>query len=332
MALKSSSIRLSVEPLSEDVRLAYDDLLPEQAAMGADFLDWKFGATPAGRGLFSVARVDSRIVGLSAYLRLDAKLGTARGRSYQAIDSVVANDMQGRGVFTKLASAFSEAEGGETDVVWGFPNANAAPAWFGKLGWRRHGEAPFLIKPLRTGYLLRRFGLPIDVRVSRLRDSGARPASDVDDRVNEIWNRFAAPIGFSVFRDLAYLRWRLFGRAGGAYRVVQDDRALVASTIANKHGGRIGYMMEALGERPRLEELLRSEVGRLADEAADVALAWCYPWSPNYAAYRRLGFMPLPPRLRPIAIHVGSRAYSPLGGVSDDAANWYLSFLDSDTN
>jgi hypothetical protein len=64
-----------------------------------------------------------------------------------------------------------------------------------------------------------------------------------------------------------------------------------------------------------------------------VALAWCPKSAPNYAAFRKAGFVPVPPRLRPIEINFGARAlHQRYAAAAANGASWYVSFLDSDTN
>jgi GNAT superfamily N-acetyltransferase len=333
------SIGVSLEGLNQEVRRAYTELLPDHSRYGERFLDWRFGEATGARESFAVARGEAgEIVGLSAYISASFRLGAQeRGRGLQAIDSIVAPSARGQGVFTKLAGAMSKAATGEgrADLIWGFPNANAAPAWFKKLDWTRHGFVPFMIKPLRAGYILRRARLPINFRLSLLADRGGPEAASVDAHAGEMWDRFAGnQISCAVDRSSAFLNWRLFEAPHRKYRVAYDSRpdgALVASTIENKHGGRIAYVMEALGGSS-LRDLLAAELGRHVAQGAEVALSWCFPWSPNYRVYRSLGFFPLPERLRPIEMHFGGRTYTPrANAVAGDPKNWYLSYLDSDT-
>lgn len=332
------SIGVSLEGLNQEVRRAYSELLPEHARYGERFLDWRFGAAAGAGESFAVARgAAGEIVGLSAYISASFLLGAQeRGHGLQAIDSIVAPSARGKGVFTKLAAAMSTSAGGagRADLIWGFPNANAAPAWFNKLEWTRHGFVPFLIKPLRAGYILRRARLPIDFRLSLLADRGGPEASILDANAGEIWSRFAAGrISCAVDRTSAFLNWRLFEAPHRKYRVAYDpgpEGALVASTVENKHGGRIAYVMEAIGGS-KLRDLLAAELGKHVGQGAEVALSWCFPWSPNYRVYRSLGFYPLPPRLRPIEMHFGGRTYTPRALAAGDQKNWFLSYLDSDT-
>lgn len=331
------TLNISVEPLGSDIREAYGRLLPEQNVFGEHFLDWKFDRTPAERGRFSVARNESgKIIGLSAYMAAKFLLGShRRGLGLQAIDSVVAEEARGQGLFTKLARRMSDSCERGVDLIWGFPNANAAPAWFGKLEWQRHGYAPFLVRPLRAGYLLRKLGLPFDFRLSfRSQTGGGHRSGDITDAVSDQWLRFASPsVRCSVERDSSYLRWRLAQAPHRSYRLAfsaDHQGGLVASTIAQKHGGSIAYVMEAFGGS-QVRDMLAAELGALTDEGAEVALAWCFPWSPNYSLYRSLGFLPLPERLRPVEIHFGSRSYSSAAVAESGSKSWYLSYLDSDT-
>ena len=105
---------------------------------------------------------------------------------------------------------------------------------------------------------------------------------------------------------------------------------MVATREAAKHGGRIAYLMEAMGG-PGLANLLQSELARLRDRGTELVLAWSFPWSPNYRTLRKCGFLPFPRALRPIEIWFGAKTYSRRGAEAADLNNWYLSYLDSDT-
>lgn len=221
------------------------------------------------------------------------------------------------------------------DLIWGFPNDNAAPAWFGKLGWTSHGQVPFLIKPLRAGYFLRKLRLGGDFPLTSGGDQSLEPISGVGDWADELWERFSTGVGCATTRYSAFLNHRLFGAPHAQqYRVVGETTAnggaLVATREAEKHGGRIAYVMEAMGTSA-LRGVLESELSRLRDRGVELALAWAYPWSPNYSALRRSGFLPLPERIRPIRIWFGGCAMSQRSANALDPKKWYMSYLDSDT-
>jgi hypothetical protein len=167
---------------------------------------------------------------------------------------------------------------------------------------------------------------------------GARLSADFDG----LWRLTAQQFGIAVDRSGEWMRWRLMDKPGTSYRCVGIKRgagdlgAFVASKVDDKHGARICYVMEAIGRvdcRRELTQLLRAELALAAEAGAEVALAWCPNWTPNYAAYRKAGFVPFPPRLRPVEINFGARALRPqCASAALPGARWYVSFLDSDTN
>ena len=333
-APRGADIDITVEHLSDEIRSCYSrfDLARGQEPTGT--VDWAFDLGPGAPSKFAVARRDGQIIGLSANIRRDFSFGDRTGVAYQAVDSVVAAHEQGHGVFTRLAAAFDEHAAAEgAHLIWGFPNANSTHAWFNKLGWRSHGEVPFLVKPLRAGYFTRKIGLSLDFPISRLADRGASIISEADERLDGLWDSFRSQVKCAVPRTRAYLSWRLFRKPGRPYRIIfepeKDSGSLVASRIVSKHGGSIAYIMEAIGGN-NLADVLRSELGWMRQQNAEVVLAWCFPWSPNYRAFRRAGFYPFPRRLRPIKFLFGCRAHNTIGEMANDRANWYLSYLDSD--
>ncbi len=328
-------ILICLEGSSSALLAAYQAFGLERAVQGDAGLDWTFGAVEAPCPPFCVARRDNRIIGLSANIAARVKLGRGEGFAFQAVDSFVSEEARGRRLFSRLAHGFADAAGeAGCDVTWGFPNANAAPAWFGGLGWRNFGQVPFLVRPLNASFLLRKAGLPGAFRLAR----GARVDS-VSPRqfgieTDDVWAHFSRDIGCAVVRDADALNHRIFGAPHAHdYRVAMygegEDRALVVSRVVEKHGSRIAYVLEAIGGAA-LGPLLASELRKLALEGAQIALAWCFGWSPNYRAYRRAGFLPIPERLRPVEINFGARALSARGAAAEVRENWYLSYLDSD--
>lgn len=324
---------ISIEPISDTLLAAYKHSGMERGRAGAQAIEWAFGNNPSP---FAVARQDGAIVGISGYIQNRMQFGEAKGIAVQAVDSFVSETMRGKGIFTRLARAYDEyARDSGADLVWGFPNDNAAPAWYGKLGWHRHGQVPFMIKPLRAGFFSRKLKLPIDFPLTFARDQHIEALNEIEDWADALWERVAPEIGASTIRDRAFLQHRLFDAPQAShYRVVADtdasSAALVATREADKHGGRIAYLMEALGG-PSLQPLLISELGRLASRGVEIALAWSFPWSTNYGVLRKAGFMPLPERLRPIRIWFGSTPKTRQADRANRAGEWYLSYLDSDT-
>lgn len=330
--MADENLRISVEGLTDELVHFYQANALDRAQAGREGVGWTFRTT---REPFCVMRQGDRIVGLSAYIETRCKFGTTQGSALQAVDSFVSATMRGKGVFTRLARAYSEhAAANGFDLIWGFPNANAAPAWFGKLGWANHGQVPFLVRPLRAAYFLRRLRLPGDFRIFSALDRRLKPLREAEPWLDRLWAAFSARIGCATIRDRSFIEHRLFrGPNAASYRIVAEpghDGALVATREAHKHGGHIAYLMEAMGGNS-LKDVLESELARLRDGGTELVLAWCYPWSPNYRTLRGCGFVPFPSALRPIDIWFGARSYSARGGIALDRTNWYLSYLDSDT-
>ena len=274
--------------------------------------------------------------------------GSGEVRAFQAVDTVVDPSCRGQGVFVKLGELAQDPVALGAQLLWGFPNASAAPGWYGKLRWTDFGPVPLLVRPLRSSFVLRRLheklGLidfPLIRRVatnSLLYDDGAALETDVE----HLWRRIAPQFGIAVQRGGAWMRWRLQDKPGTNYRCVgiKPDggnlEAFVATKIVEKHGARLCYVMEAISTpegKKSLVSLLSSELSLAARKGAEAALAWCPKAAPNYRAYRSAGFFPFPLRLRPIEINFGARALLPEAALlTQPNARWYVSFLDSDTN
>ena len=272
-----TQIEISVEGMSSELLAAYAASGMERGKVGEAAIKWAFGEDNSA---FAVARSGGQVVGMSFYIPSTMQFGKERGTAFQAVDSFVAPEMRGQGLFTGLAETYAEhAQGQSADLIWGFPNDSAAPAWFGNLGWTSHGQVPFLIKPLRAGYFLRKLHLGGDFVLAPGRDQNLQAISVADDWADDLWDRFAAGISCATVRDSSFLNHRLFGAPQAQeYRVVAETdlqgSALVATREAKKHGGHIAYVMEAMGGAA-LRGVLNSELARLRDRGVELALA-CY--------------------------------------------------------
>jgi len=341
-----------VKNFDAEMLAAYARLFPEDVEEKSPArLAWRFADAPHGPGFFAVARdadAADQIVGFVGFVGSRVRTPSGTVDSYQAVDLIVDPACRGRGVFAGLGDiALAHAATAGAKMVWGFPNPNAAPGWFGRFTWLNFGTAPFVMKPLRTGYFLRRFSSAlgrINLPLAFSRRPGEEPevVERFDASVDDLWSRFAPQAGVAVVRDSEWLNWRLCDRPQGGYRnVVRRDaqgqiEALVSTVLVEKHGGRILYVMEAMGREPAgkaVSGLLRAEIARAARSGADAVLAWCAPDSPNRKAFRRAGFFPLPDRLRPITINFGAKPLSDdLPEEARRGRSWYLSYVDSDTN
>jgi hypothetical protein len=174
----------------------------------------------------------------------------------------------------------------------------------------------------------------VDFRIPLLSRPFANPERKIsfDAGATEVWQRFAKGVQCAVVRDADFLNWRLASHPVERYTILAaPDGSFVAFTVVEKHGGTIGYLMEALGDSPVLAQLISSALHEMVAARADAVLGWCLPWSPNYRAYRAAGFYPLPEKLRPIHFNFGARPLRAQSLAATDPRGWYVSYLDSDT-
>lgn len=330
-------VTYDLEPFTDAIRDTYLRLLPEQEqAIATGKLEWKFRQNPAGPGMVAVARSDGDIIGMNAFLPCSFSLGRRSVHAYQSMDTIVTPAARGKGVFPALINCFYERT--QAALIYGFPNVNSSPGFFGKLGWTSFGAVPMLFRPLRTGYFLKRFNrlLP-NVRVPVIARSlrSARRITRFDDSATAMWRRFATEIQCGVDRNADFLNWRLADHPSETYDILRaPDGSFTAHTVMDKLGGRIGYLMEAIGTRTTLAQLIASSLREIAASGADAVLAHCLPWSPNYTAYRKAGFYPLPAKMRPIIVNFGARALradAAMVRAINNPRGWYVSYLDSDT-
>ncbi len=327
-------------------------------------LTWQYFGNATGRLYVDVAVPPdgASLAAIYASLPGTMRIGGERRLVLQSLDTLTDEAYRGKGLFVTLAKAtFARAAEGGAALIYGFPNGSSAHGFFKKLGWSPLDPVPFLIRPLRTKYVVDRLGLAkrigpvaslvpdVALVVPRLFARGTLPRGVVsldaaDARMTRLWDRFATGIGCAIERDEAYLQWRLFERPGSHYRVLgveADDgselRALVAYTVETKHGGRIGYVMDLLHDRSLAgyragSRALGAAVHGMAEEGADSILAWSMRHSPNFPVYARHGFVPLPEKMRPIELHVGVRAFDPaVEPIVSKRESWYFSYLDGDT-
>jgi GNAT superfamily N-acetyltransferase len=348
---------------------------------GELFVD--FALAPAAPGAQGAQGAGDELAAIYATLPVRFRIAGQVALATQSVDTITDAGFRGRGLFVQLAKAtYARAAAAGAKLVYGFPNGQSAHGFFERLGWTSLDPVPFLIRPLRTRYLVERLklgayarlvpDLPLFVGVDRVVEAlvGALPGVEsvvgalpllgpliqriagpgrrntieqitrFDERATALWHTVAGESLIGVERDARYLNWRLIDKPFEHYdnvAAMDGDRmtALVSHCVKDKHGGRIGYLMEALarpGAGGTLRSLVSRALGDMTRRGADVALAWCLPHAPAYRTLLASGFVPFPERYRPIELHAGVRAFDAgLAGPIADRRRWYLSYLDSDT-
>lgn len=304
-------------------------------------------------GSQSVERIASVYATFPVQVLVDGKAYTA----VQSVDTLTDEAFRGLGLFKRTARSVYERCAQEgVSFVYGFPNGNSAHGFFHRLGWQCLDPVPFLVRPLRLGYLVRRLGLwahPLarwlDLPIPHARSARARrrgreveiaPIASFGPAFDTLWEAFSRGIRVCVRRDHRYLNWRLVQKPHHDYMTLcaregGELRGFVSFRVVDKHGGRIGYVMELMyppGEDHVGERLLGRMLSMMKQAGAEIVLAWSFAHAPNHRAFCRALFLPFPERVRPIELHMGvcALAYE-RPAVLAKREHWYLSYCDSDT-
>lgn len=316
-------------------------------------LRWRYLQNPTGQVFVDFGVSGDRVAGVYCVSPVHLKVGAQVALGVQSIDTLTDADFRGRGVFRLLAErTYQRCTDAGARLVYGFPNGSSAFGFFERLGWTRLDPVPFLVRPLRLGYALRKLPRLRERLPKALPDPALfanppklstgqelRVVLEPDEEFDALWAAFARDIPIAVHRDAGYLRWRFFDNPSAAYKTLglYDRGQLIGYVIhrvADKHGGRIGYVMELMHRPGAVEDgraLLQAALSEIALAGGELALAWCLPHAPNAAAHRLAGFAPLPVPLRPIELHFGARHLATSNAPVGNRESWYLSYADSDT-
>lgn len=312
---------------------------------------WQFLENPTKLQLVDIA-IDKEINKVAAIYAVSPVKFQITKEDYlgsQSLDTITDIDYRGKGLFIKLAqSVYEKSIQHKIKLVYGFPNGNSIHGFEKKLGWKVLDPVPFLIKPIRSGYFTKKVKilswLP-DIRISRKYkiDKNVRInlSKDFPEEVNYIWEKFSKNILVTVKRDKEYLNWRYLKKPEEDYKILHAYNSeglyigYLIYCVKKKHGGKIGYIMEFIYDpihKKQAKNLLKFATNNILKEKADCILSWCLEHSDNYEFYKKVGFLSLPEKFRPIELHFGARSFdSGLDKVIYKRTNWYLSYSDSDT-
>lgn len=349
-------------PYNENGFSKYEKLFDQNAMTRVDgMLEWQHVKNPAGsssRTDFAVDKSAEETAAVYSVMGVKMLIDGFPQVGGQSLDTLTDTQHRRRGLFPMLASHSYEqlAKSGHS-CVYGFPNANSHPTFQCHLEWTIYGQVDLLIRPLRSGYFLRKLlgnlaekkwfkHLNFKLPVGRRPDPGVmiRPLNRFNKGHEAIWHKVASGVRITVDRSAEYLNWRLFDRPDAAkYQVweaiaADSDRdsgkllGFVAWCVEDKHGGRIGYLMEclALADHPTAyRDLLHQATQQMQAAGADLVLSWTPKHQFGYSKYRSCGFIQVPEKIRPFDLYWGMRSLKPEERFK--STDWYISYLDSDT-
>ncbi len=317
-----------------------------------DELVWVHLENSVGATVASLTRSPSNdVAAIYAAMPVVVDLDGQQRLACQSLDTLTDADHRGKGLFVASAKGiYDEARTRGYSFVYGFPNGQSAHGFVSRLGWTLLDPVPFLVKPMRSGYPLQRvvgsrMGKVLDFPIVRhrslhlLTQETVREIGRFSDDATTLWELFSQQIKVAVRRDSNYLNWRFVDKPTHSYTRLgyyRDGqlRGFVVFSIQEKHGGRVGYVMELIGDPddPRVGGvLLNAALNAFVERRVDFALSWCMRSSPNYMDFKRRRFVGLPQALRPIELHFGCVDLHDSCPALMFRDHWYISYADSDT-
>ncbi|MEO6812812.1 MAG: hypothetical protein ABI172_02710 [Ginsengibacter sp.] len=275
--------------------------------------------------------------------------------SIQLIDALTHSNHRYKKLFyTLVYNVEKDSKALNYQLVYGIPNEEALHNYIHKLAFTYFGEVPFLIKPMGISYVVKKFfkrGAPIEPQeinckidatkeLSFKNNTSIKFISRFQEDYDKLWAKVVQKITIGINRDAAYMNWRYVEKPGedySRYGFYENGvlEGIVIFALKNKHGGKIGYLMEILFN-PENEaagnKLLKFCSKVLKMNKADLILAWCFPHSFNYFCHRKAGFFKFPEKIRPqkLGIIVKSLNIVPAENIYN-IKDWFFSYSDSDT-
>jgi hypothetical protein len=317
-----------------------------------DLIQWQFLLNPVKEQYVDIA-VDqdkNKTAAIYAVFPTKFKIGDVTSKGTQSLDTITDIDYRGKGLFITLAKdVYQKASDNDVALVYGFPNGNSIHGFEKKLEWKVLDPVPFLIKPLKSSYFIKKFSflsfLPNFnlslTKYSKDKNYNIVEGLEFPEAVNSVWKSFSENIKVAVQRDKSYLDWRYIQKPFENYKIAhcydksEQYLGFIVYTVKGKHGGKIAYIMEMIYDlkHPKASnKLLEYAISEIRKEQADCILSWCMNHSPSAKTYKKHFFISMPERFRPIELHFGVRSFKKQWDeIIIDRDNWYLSYSDSDT-
>lgn len=272
------------------------------------FWRWKHERNPFGPSPVLLAEAGGEIVGLRAFLRWRLRSGERDVEAVRAVDTATHPEWRGRGIFSRLTRELADREAGRgTALVFNTPNASSGAGYL-KMGWRRVGRVPLLVRPIRPLALLGSRSFHEGRHPSGVLEPDLDALPHVDELLELPWlDRFLASVeaGRSDRRlrtplGREYLRWRYGEVPGVEYRALWsgEGRQAAGVVVRARRRGRFREVVvsEVLAPAGRAgvgatARLLRRLTARVDADYLATALS---PATPERGAAYRAGFLPAP--------------------------------------
>lgn len=202
--------------------------------------EWFYLRNPIGQPVIWVAEDGGKIIGHRAFVPFEVKVGDRFVLAGQAVDTVTHPDYRKRKIFTSLTQkGLEEAKVLNYSFIFNFPNENSLPGYL-KLGWKKIGQMPMLIKMLKWNLFLRKKKLP---------EYSIKEISFFDDNFDDLTRQNSNQQMFLVSKRREYLNWRYIDNPSskcGSFSLWKGHQ-LVGYIILNcrtKNGKKMGSILE----------------------------------------------------------------------------------------
>ncbi len=315
-------------------------------------LQWTHFQNPLKTSLVSLTYTEKdEVASIYAAMPIYFKIGNSITKACQSLDTLTDVNHRGKGLFVKSADRIYKRSIDEGfSLVYGFPNGNSVHGFTKKLNWKLLDPVPFLFKPLKTGYFLKKimgkkigdllnFNIVSSKKIHLAENEQLMEIEKFSKESDVLWEKFSSNFQISIQRNANYLNWRFVEKPYENYKrygFYRDGNLLGFIVFINKakHSGNIGYVMELIvlpNETEAGKKLLQLALNDFIKNKVDVILSWCFHFSPNFKLYKSKGFYDLPEKLKPIELHFGYANFNSDEAVIGKRENWYLSYADSDT-
>lgn len=321
--------------------------------MDLDFWRWLFRDNPAGEAPIYFADDHGTLAGHYSIVPFRLRIQGRETIASQGLEAMTHPDYRRQGIMLALAErAYADAARDGVDLIYGFPNTNSIGGFLKHLEFFATEALPVVVRPLDLPRLLahqRGEGLqarwggavgqwgwdqlwPLQPAAAgvKVTEVDAFPAE-----VDALCQRVLAGIPNGVIRDRAFLQWRYCDHPVRKYRVylVHRDGELRGFCVSGRfdfRGLEIGVLLDLFGDPQERQALTALGSRALLDARAaglPAVAALISEFSPFREVLRQLGFR-YTARTFPFIVRVNG------AGLRREeiarAADWYLSFGDSD--
>ncbi len=269
------------------------------------YLDWLYGANPAGSVCCRLAMDGDAIAGQYAVIPLDMVAGGRAFKAALSVDTFTHEAYRRQGVLAALAAAvFAELASAGYRVTIGFPNASAHRTFVTQAGFRESFGIHAMTRPLARMVVGPRLARAVArtfrgiVGVSGLRIDA--PASVPAAWIDRLWAERRAATRIGIAKTGAWFQWRFAAHPRVSYRYLTAARGdgtpagvLVWTPERGERGRRpAALVMDLEATTPRIGAgLLRALVHELPDDV-QVLHAFATRWSAFGRSLLRAGFVP----------------------------------------